>query len=76
MNRKRAIDLAIMLVSISLLLIALAYPQHIRQRVPLICLSGILAVIFLIMAIMDSSSNIEKTAAFGAGESRRDALAT
>lgn len=76
MNRKRAIDLAIMLVSISLLLIALAYPQHIRQRLPLICLSGILAVIFLIMAIKDSRSNIEKTAAGWAGESRREALAT
>ncbi len=76
MNRKRAIDLAIMLVSISLLLIALAYPQHIRHHVPLLCLSGILAVIFLIMAIKDSRSNIEKAAAGWAGESRREALAT
>lgn len=76
MNRKRAIDLAIMLVSMSLLLIALAYPQHIGQHIPLICLSGILAVIFLIMAIKDSRPNIEKMAAGWAEEPRRAALAT
>ncbi len=75
MNRKRAIDLAIMLVSISLLLIVLAYPQHIRHHVPLLCLSGILTVIFLALAIKDSRSNVEKASGW-AGEARREALAT
>lgn len=76
MNRKRAIDWAIVLVSLSLLLIACVYPQHIRQHIPLICLSGILAVIFLVMAIKDDRPDYKKEIAGWEKESTRKALAT
>lgn len=76
MNRKRAIDWAIVLVSMSLLLIACVYPQHIRQHIPLICLSGILAVIFLVMAIKDGRPDYRREIAGWEKESARTALAT
>lgn len=76
MNRKCAVDWAIMLVSMSLFLIACAYAQHIRQHILLICLSGSLTIIFFGMAIKDSRPNYKKKIAGWEKEPQRTALAT
>lgn len=76
MNRKRAIDWAIMLVCMSLFLIACIYPQHIRCHILLMCLSGFLLVIFFGMAIKDGRPDYKKEIASWEKKPQRTALAT
>jgi len=53
MNKKRAIDFAIVFVCLALFLIAFVYAGRIRYHEPLMWISGILSVLFLIMAFKD-----------------------
>lgn len=53
MDKRRAIDWAIVLVCLALFLIACIYPHQIRQHIPLMCLSGSVALLFLLLAAKD-----------------------
>lgn len=57
MNKKRAVDSAVVFVCLALFLIAFVYAGRIRYHEPLMWISGILGVLFLIMALKDSDDN-------------------
>lgn len=54
MNKKRAVDFAIVFVCLALLLIVFVYPGRIKYHEPLMWTSGGFAVFFLIMAFLDA----------------------
>lgn len=64
MNKKRAIDFAIVFVCLALFLIAFVYAGRIRYHELLMWISGVSAVLFLIMAFKD---NDDKRSASGSG---------
>lgn len=53
MDKRCAIDWAIVLVCLVLFLITCIYPHQIRHHILLMCLSGIMALVFLIIAAKD-----------------------
>lgn len=58
MNKKRAVDFAIVFVCFALLLIAFVYPARTKYHEPLMWISGGTAVFFLVMALMDADDRI------------------
>ena len=54
MNKKRAVDFAIVFICLALLLIVYVYPGRIKYHEPLMWISGGTAVFFLVMALMDA----------------------
>lgn len=54
MNKKRAVDFAIVFICLALLLIVCVYPGRIKYHESLMWISGGVAVFFLIMAFMDA----------------------